>query len=206
MVGVITFDEILNRFLNQFVLIIGIGIYYFTMKKINNRLPEYREKEYLNSVQRKIGLCLPKERPIELLMAGIAFGLISSVLARPEEKVAYSDWLIYLYFIVAVLMAPFFEELLFRGVIYDALRAITHIYKKQFGGNISTQFVFSSVYFLFVPFLFAEAHTNPFQKMIPGMIYAILYYSSKSIYPGWAAHLIFNSHIAFYEITGEPLF
>jgi hypothetical protein len=52
-----------------------------------------------------------------------------------------------------------------------------------------------------VPVWFAKGHDIPAQKLIPALIYAILYYSSKSIVPGWLAHGIFNIWVTYNEVT-----
>jgi membrane protease YdiL (CAAX protease family) len=86
-------------------------------------------------------------------------------------------------FFIVVLLAPFVEELVFRGAVLRALLSWSHD-KAGWLGNHWTMIVISALFFSFV-------HLNPAQMphaFVIGILLGWLYYRTNSIIPGIALH------------------
>lgn len=92
-------------------------------------------------------------------------------------------------FVLTVIFAPIIEEILFRGVLFPAI-------KYRYG-------VIAGI--LISGLLFAMAHLNPLQilALIPmGVYLAIMYQRTKSIYPGIILHASWNLMVVLIAESG----
>ena len=88
-----------------------------------------------------------------------------------------------------VLLAPFFEELIFRGLLFTTLRA-------KFNGPISM---------IGSAFLFALAHGYGFMAFLTvfwsGLLWAWIYERTGSVIPGMCAHAVNNGLVVYSLVT-----
>jgi CAAX protease family protein len=96
-------------------------------------------------------------------------------------------------FIVGIIVAPFVEEIFFRGFLFQGFR--------QKYGWVAALFLSS--------FIFAAAHLDPVSfipTFILGSVLAFIYHRSNSLWPGIIFHLLINAFglVSIYVITQFP--
>lgn len=119
-----------------------------------------------------------------IVLAVIASSLGAEVPMRSDGKSGGTDALtaaggFWIAFALSVVLAPVIEEIVFRGVLFPAL-------KKRYGIVVGI-FVSS--------FVFTLVHINPVQMLsvLPlGMYLAVMYHRTGSIYPGMILHATWN--------------
>ncbi len=100
---------------------------------------------------------------------------------------ANSNYHFFSVFISSVIMAPVFEELFFRGLIFRSLL-------KQFNCIFAT--IVSALLFALIHWSWPEF----FSLFLVGLIYAVLAYKSNSVMTPLIAHLVHNLMTYFYYI------
>lgn len=83
------------------------------------------------------------------------------------------------FYISVAVLAPFFEELLFRGVLYQALR----LRFNTFVSMLASAFAFSAIHFDQGGFL---------MLLVVGLVLAYIFERTKSLLPGMVAHGLWN--------------
>ena len=98
----------------------------------------------------------------------------------PQIFIMQTDWISFgIFAVVAVIVAPIVEEIIFRGVMFNSLKKYTN----QYAAAGITAFIFAAFHFNFIQFI---------PLFLLGLIFQGLYMYHKSIFPGMIYHAVHN--------------
>jgi membrane protease YdiL (CAAX protease family) len=158
-------------------------------------------KEGFKLFEQKTGLDLSIEKKkFESILYGTLIGILVYFIlySNPQTNYNASVYLKLIKFLSAIILAPFIEEVFYRGIIilggYNFVIFSQRLLKKDWIKFEDRDFLLLA--FLIISTLyFGKGHSNP-MATLKGLIYGFLFLYRKNILMPWSAHVT-NNFLAF---------
>jgi len=173
-----------------FLLTLQLIFYIFLLAFIFLFITLYYKTPFLSALKWKK---LSAHNVLRYVLAGIALSMIVTMIppflpekkSFPLEKMFNSPASAYAIAVFAILIAPFMEELLFRGVLFA-------FFEKHGGlvfAVVSTAILFAGLH---IPEYWGAWH-NIIMILVVGLTFSIVRGATKSVTPSYVLHLAYNS-------------